>query len=161
MEDIVFIGDYECKLDEKNRLILPAGLRKQLPPSAGDKLVINRGFDGCLTLYPYPEYISEYKRIMANSEYDADNRLVQRRFAGGAVEITLDASSRIVIPKRLTEEAGISRDIVIQSQGRKFEIWSPEKYEEIQAKADEVYGMMAAKMMAKNSSANQKEGNND
>ena len=37
-----FIGEFECKLDTKGRLMLPSGLRKQLDPAAQEKFVLNR-----------------------------------------------------------------------------------------------------------------------
>ncbi len=46
------IGEYECKVDEKNRVILPAALKKKLSPEANDRFMINRGFKNYLALYP-------------------------------------------------------------------------------------------------------------
>ena len=46
------IGEYECKLDSKSRLLFPAGLKKQLPVAADYTFVLNRGFEKCLVLYP-------------------------------------------------------------------------------------------------------------
>ena len=47
-----FIGEFECKLDAKGRLMLPSSLRKQLDPAAQESFVMNRGFEKCLVLYP-------------------------------------------------------------------------------------------------------------
>jgi MraZ protein len=44
------IGEFECRLDDKSRVILPAGLKKQISPEANDRFVINRGFENCLVL---------------------------------------------------------------------------------------------------------------
>ena len=44
------IGEYECRLDEKSRIILPSALKKQISSEARDRFVINRGFEGCLVL---------------------------------------------------------------------------------------------------------------
>ncbi|MGB4969915.1 MAG: MraZ N-terminal domain-containing protein, partial [Saprospiraceae bacterium] len=44
-------GEYEVRLDDKNRLRLPSGLSSQLGEGAL-KLVVNRGFEKCLLLYP-------------------------------------------------------------------------------------------------------------
>ena len=42
-----FIGEFECKLDAKGRLMLPSSLRKQLDPAAQESFVMNRGFEKC------------------------------------------------------------------------------------------------------------------
>ena len=47
-----FTGEYEVRLDDKNRLRLPAVLLRQLGEEVKLGLVINRGFDKCLVLYP-------------------------------------------------------------------------------------------------------------
>ena len=44
--DSMFIGEFNHKLDAKNRMALPAKFRDQL----GDTVVITKGLDGCLTV---------------------------------------------------------------------------------------------------------------
>jgi MraZ protein len=51
-----FLGEYDCKLDPKGRIILPAGLKRQVPAEAEDTFVVNRGFEKCLVLYPKNEW---------------------------------------------------------------------------------------------------------
>jgi len=45
-------GKYECTLDNKGRIMLPAVLKKQMPKESAEEFTVNRGFDGCLVLYP-------------------------------------------------------------------------------------------------------------
>ena len=56
-----FLGEFECKLDSKLRIALPAALRKQLPVEAEGRLVVNRGFEQHLVLYPF----TEWRRVTA------------------------------------------------------------------------------------------------
>ena len=48
----MFLGTYEPKLDAKGRVILPAKFREQLE----DGLVVTRGQDRCLYVYPKEEF---------------------------------------------------------------------------------------------------------
>jgi MraZ protein len=48
---IGFLGEYEATLDSKGRFLLPGGLKKQLPEGE-NRLIISRGIEKCLTLYP-------------------------------------------------------------------------------------------------------------
>jgi MraZ protein len=48
-----FTSEFESKLDTKGRLVLPARIKAQLPSGEGDELVIRRGFELCLILYPW------------------------------------------------------------------------------------------------------------
>ena len=60
-----FIGEFECSVDAKGRVLFPAALKRQVSPEAGDKFVLNRGFEKCLNLYPY----NVWKEITAEMEY--------------------------------------------------------------------------------------------
>ena len=45
-----FLGEFEATVDAKGRFLLPAGFKKQLAEGDGEKFVINRGFEKCLSL---------------------------------------------------------------------------------------------------------------
>jgi MraZ protein len=40
-----FLGEFDCKLDTKGRMMIPSSLKKQLPEAEREGLVINRGFE--------------------------------------------------------------------------------------------------------------------
>ena len=42
---IQLLGEFDCKLDAKGRLMVPSSLKKQLPNVEKEGLVINRGFE--------------------------------------------------------------------------------------------------------------------
>ena len=44
----MLIGEYQHTIDSKKRMALPAKFRKEL----GDSVVITRGIDNCLVVYP-------------------------------------------------------------------------------------------------------------
>jgi MraZ protein len=48
----MLIGEYRHTLDDKNRLSLPAKFRKEM----GKKIIITRGLDRCLFVYPVAEW---------------------------------------------------------------------------------------------------------
>src|SRR6201999_2598200 len=51
-----FLGEFDCKLDAKGRMMIPAGLKKQLPEAESEGLVINRGFEKHLVIYTRKEW---------------------------------------------------------------------------------------------------------
>lgn len=55
-----FLGEYECKLDTKGRMVLPAALKRQMPDVEREGLVINRGLESHLVIYTR----AEWNRIM-------------------------------------------------------------------------------------------------
>ena len=55
------IGEYECKVDAKGRLLVPSGLRKQFSSEAEGKLFVKRGIENCLELYQKHDWEFVYK----------------------------------------------------------------------------------------------------
>ena len=45
------IGEYECKVDAKGRLLVPSALRKQFSAEAEGVLFVKRGIESCLEIY--------------------------------------------------------------------------------------------------------------
>lgn len=125
------IGEYECKLDEKGRFLLPANLRKQLDSNDQDKFVLNRGFEGCVVLYPQSEWEKETTLMSKLNLYIAKNRMFYRQFHNGATAISVDTTGRILVPKSLKTFAAIEKEIVLFAYANRIEIWAKDKYEQI------------------------------
>ena len=126
-----FLGEFECKLDIKSRFLLPSGLRKQLDPAANEQFVMNRGFEGCLVLYPQNEWDKITARLKKLNLFVAKNRAFYRQFHNGATQISLDASGRVLVPKTLMSFAGIQKDAILFAYADRIEVWSKAKYEEV------------------------------
>lgn len=145
-----FIGEFECKLDGKGRLALPARLRKQLPPDAQESLVINRGFDKCLTLFTRKEWDRETAKLNELNLFNRLDRQFIRLFNNGAQEISIDGSDRILLPKKLQEYAEIHSDVVLFAYSNRIEIWSAKVYNEELNLSPEAFAALAEQVMGKN-----------
>ena len=106
-------GEYECKLDAKGRLIVPAALKKQLPEAAKDTFFINRGFEKCCVLYPRNEWDTIATEINKLSDYIKKEREFKRYFLRGASQLEMDSASRLLVPKNMLEYAGITSTEVV------------------------------------------------
>jgi len=123
------LGEYECKVDAKGRLILPAGLKKQLGSVADESFVLNRDiFEPCLVLYPNQEWQKVSKQVGSLNRFVKKNALFIRRFNNGATPVELDAASRVLLPKHLLDYAGIEKEVIVSGSGERVEIWSKSKY---------------------------------
>jgi len=142
-------GEYECRIDDKGRIILPAGLKKQIPPEAEEKFVINRGFENCLTMYPMNEWIEVSREVNQLNLFVKDHRIFARNFNRGATELQLDASNRVLIPKTLLEYARIQKDLILSAFSNRIEVWAKEEYEQHLKMSDEEYADLAEKVMGK------------
>src|SRR6195952_3924570 len=123
-----FLGEFDCKLDAKGRMMIPVGLKKQLP-EAGDKgLVINRGFEKHLVIYTREEWDKIVGDLEKLNSYEKKTREFIRYFTRGASELTLDSAGRVLLPKALLEYAGIESDVVLSCQFNKIEVWAEAAY---------------------------------
>ena len=126
-----FTSEYESKLDAKGRLVLPARIKAQLPATGEDsqELVIRRGFEPCLIVYPMVEFKKVFSKISGLSEFNEEYRKLQRNFLSGVVTVELDGNGRFLIPKNMLTYAQIEKDAMLVGTGSKVEIWNPSVYE--------------------------------
>jgi MraZ protein len=143
------IGEFECRLDDKSRVILPSGLKKQISQEAQDRFVINRGFENCLVLYPMNEWKGISEEINRLNLYNRKNRDFARYFYRGATELTLDNASRLLLPKSLLSYAGIIRDVVLFAFSNRIEVWAKDRYEKLMTAEPEDFALLAEEVMGK------------
>ena len=124
-----FTSEYESKLDAKGRLVLPARIKTQLPEGDSQELVIRRGFEPCLIIYPMVEFKKVFSKISGLNEFNEEYRKLQRNFLSGVVTVELDGNGRFLIPKNMLVYAQIDKDAILVGTGNKVEIWNPSVYE--------------------------------
>ncbi len=142
-------GEYECKLDAKGRLIIPAALKKQLPEAGKDSFFINRGFEKCCVLYPSNEWQTIAAEINKLSDYIKKEREFKRYFLRGASQLEMDSASRVNLPKSLLEYAGATTEVVLLAYGNKIELWSKAGYEKMLSEEPEDFSALAEEVMSK------------
>ena len=132
----MFLGQYTYTLDDKGRLTIPARFREELTGS----IVITRGLDHCLTLYPMDIWDEIAQKVNALPITDPRGRALRRVFFADAMSVELDRQGRILIPDRLREIAGLdlTAEAVIVGLDRFIEIWTPERWEEANARQMEM-----------------------
>lgn len=124
------VGTYECKVDAKFRLLLPAPLKKQLSASLQDGFVLKRSvFQPCLELYPMQEWNLMMQKVNKLNKFVKKNNDFIRRFTAGVKMVEIDALGRLLVPKDLVTFASISKDLVLASGGNILEIWDKDLYE--------------------------------
>lgn len=125
------IGTYECKVDAKGRLMLPAAIKKQLLPVLQNGFVLKRAvFQPCLELYPMSEWEVLMQKVNKLNRFKKKNNDFIRRFTAGLKQVEVDAAGRLLVPKDLVAFSGITKDIVVASAINIIEIWDKDKYEQ-------------------------------
>lgn len=141
-------------MDSKGRIRLPVDLLRQLPEDNRSKFVLNRGFEGTLTLYPMYRWNVIAEEMSRLSYFRAKERDFQRQFFAGVVQIEIDSNERLLIPKRLIDQVGITDEVVIAAFGQTIEIrprhvhdkMVSESPDDLSAIADEVMGAVEDRM---------------
>ncbi len=117
----MFVGEYTHALDPKGRLTVPARLRDGLEGG----LVVTRGYDTCLMLYPQEEWEQQARRVSQMPTTSRERRIYTRWIFGGASEVPMDKLGRILIPGHLRQHAEIDDEVVVVGANHLIELWNP------------------------------------
>ncbi|MGW8248039.1 MAG: division/cell wall cluster transcriptional repressor MraZ [Acidiferrobacterales bacterium] len=126
----MFRGVNTVNLDSKGRLAIPTKYRDQLARLCEGQMVVTVDRDGCLLLYPLPEWEEIERKLARLSSFQKQTRRLQRLLIGHATECELDANGRILLSQPLREFAGLEKAVVLIGQSNKFEIWSESTWTE-------------------------------
>jgi MraZ protein len=145
---INLLGEYDCKLDAKGRLMLPSGLKKQLANVLADGFVINRNLhQPCLVLYPNAEWGRMMSRLNKLNRLIKKNDVFVRKVMGGATIVDLDGVGRLLVPKSLMVHAGLEGDVKVIGSSNTIEVWSKTAYDtfindsqDMESLAEDVFG---------------------
>jgi MraZ protein len=131
----VFRGIAQLNLDSKGRLAVPARHRDALIERCGGHLVITADADHCLLIYPLPDWELIQQKLEGLSNLDARVRELQRRLIGFAVDVDIDSAGRVLISPALRQFAQLDKNVVLVGQGKKFELWNQENWEQLISRA--------------------------
>ena len=124
------IGRYPAKLDDKNRLFVPAKLRNEM----GDDFFITLGVNcghRCLTVYTAEDWqkLQDNYNELPISQRSAATSLIFMY----ATECNPDKQFRFGVTQSLLEYAGISREVMIVGRAGQAEIWDAEEFKKFEA----------------------------
>ena len=134
MQRPVLVGEFECTLDAKKRIAIPARLR----PSFAEGIYVTHGHEHCLAGFT-PEGFARYldEQIKDTSAMSSKGRALRRFTAGGAVFEQPDGQGRVTLPARLLEFAGITREATVIGVQDQIEIWDRAAWAEYLAHLEE------------------------
>jgi MraZ protein len=137
--DFLFVGDYTHAVDAKNRVAIPSIFRRSFPTGTEDRVVLLRGAGGCIEAHVRPEWRVHVTRLRNLDLYSEQDLVLRRLWLPGANEIELDAQGRVLLPKKLTDLAGIDGEARFVGLGPFFEIWSPARFDDYVVQNSRLY----------------------
>ena len=122
------LGQLQVKVSPKGRIAFPKKFRESL----GEKIIITRGYEGCLIAISEKEWATISGETENKSFIFGPTRDTTRFLLGNASFIELDDQGRFVVPAHLREYSEIDKEAVFLGLNKYVEIWSKEKWEEYQ-----------------------------
>lgn len=127
-------GIYECNLDNRFRLAIPARVREAFVAGA----TMSVWFDGCVMLAPRHEWQVIVDNLFGEMDLlDPSQRHLSRRLhAQSYDQEALDRQGRVLVPELIRELAGIESKVTVVGARNYLELWNPERYKEFEAASD-------------------------
>jgi MraZ protein len=121
----LFQGASALALDAKGRMSIPSRYREALQGQAEGRVTITKHPDGCLLLFPRPEWEIFRSKIAA---LPMDAHWWRRIFLGNASDVELDSAGRVLVSPELRLAAGMEKEVMLLGMGSHFELWDAQTY---------------------------------
>ena len=131
-----FVGKYQHNLDDKNRVSLPAKIKKYIEevassPEFGERIMLTKGKDGCIDGFMVSDWQMMVEKVQVNMSFkrNPDDEDLEE-IAMNADQVTIDKSGRIMINADLKKYAELNKSAVFVGGIDRFRIWNPDKLAE-------------------------------
>ena len=130
LRHLVFTGNYELTVDDKNRILVPSEVRKKLEPERdGEAFYLVTGRDGRLWLYPERYYESLISREPTDLLPSMDSLALDRLMLGLAHRIEWDKQGRMLLPSSALKRAGVGKEVSLVGVRDHLELWDRKDWE--------------------------------
>lgn len=127
-----YTGLFRHTLDDKGRLTVPSAWRAGHAES--DTFLATPHPDGYIAVLPPSEVVKLHEKISAMKLSDAAAQAFAARFFSQTQSFSFDKAGRIGLAEDLVKHAGIAKDAVLVGSLSKFNIYSPERWAQEEAK---------------------------
>ena len=111
---------------------MPSRYREELVERCDGQLVITIDLaDPCLCIYPLRDWERIEDQLSQMPSLRPETRRLHRLLIGSAVDLEMDSSGRLLIPARLREQAGFTKQVMLVGQLNKFQLWDEKRWNEL------------------------------
>ena len=140
---LLLTGEFELRIDEKNRLSIPARVREQISEEEwGSGFYLVWGVNRILSLYPDKYYqriaLAVAPRRVAPDESLAFDR-VNFALAG---KVDLDRQGRVLLGEKMVSRAKLSEEVALIGARDHLEIWDRQQWDRYLDKHMEAHEQM-------------------
>ena len=141
MRHPVLYGEFDLTIDDKNRLLVPADVRRAFLPEHGDAFFVVLGNSGYASAprvpWMYPERYYEEMAMQAPVELTPGEERVafDQMYYGLASRVPWDKQGRVLVPDKTLKRAGIGKEVALIGCRDHLELWNRSDWE---ARRDEL-----------------------
>lgn len=131
----IYQARYRHGLDDKRRVQIPAKWRS-VEEGIQFALILwphNGQPDACLLVLPPAAFTELVQKIKAMPFADRKAEALRRILGEKSDRVQVDKAGRICLPDWMASAVGIKSEAVLNGMFDRFQIWSPERYEETRA----------------------------
>ena len=114
-------GIYEHKIDAKGRLFIPSSLRDEL----GETFHVTISVEDCLTAHSNESWERLLDKVKA---MPIRKQTKMRPLFSNATKCELDSQGRILIPQKLRDKCGLTKEVTVVGTGTNVQFWDREKF---------------------------------
>jgi MraZ protein len=140
---MLLTGTHPRTLDDKHRLTLPKRVRQQL--GSARQLFISPGPDRCLWVFDKPGLEGLTAKLDEVPATDSEARVFRRLFFAQMETVDIDTSSRVLLPERLLELAGLKHEVVLIGVQNHLEVWDTKSWNDYLAQNGPRFDAVAEK----------------
>ena len=131
-------------LDDKRRLAVPKRFKDDFAEEHLESLIIAPGTEKSLVVYS-PQGFDRYAARLSTAP---EHQRYMRLFYASAERVDFDSQSRIRIPDRLSDYAGLKRDVYLLGVQDHAELWDKEAWEAFMSAHTPEFDQLALKAMS-------------
>lgn len=140
----VFTSEFELTIDDKNRLLVPADVRKKIDPERdGEAFLAVVGSNRKLWFYPEKYFerliVSQVPQEIAPADPQME---FMQRYLAMAARLEWDKQGRMLVPAKMLDRTRTGREVTLIGAGNHLELWNrPEweaRFEELLTRSTEI-----------------------
>ncbi|MBL0310812.1 MAG: division/cell wall cluster transcriptional repressor MraZ [Bacteroidetes bacterium] len=145
-----FLGQFDCTMDDKGRIKMPASLRKQFADNDKGKFMIAKDLEDCLVIYTVKAWEQQAARLQKLNPFNLKHQQFISAVTVGLTEVEMDGADRFLVSKSLIKYLGNGKNIVMKGKFDRIQVWDADKFEQytqgnianVQSLSDEVSGYL-------------------
>jgi len=139
-------GSHELTIDEKNRLLIPSEIRKQLSPDGeSERLFLIVGVNRKIWAYAEQAYEALCERQISQLSPDEDELMFDQMNFASASRVEWDKQGRILIPDRTLKRTGTDKEVTLIGARDHLEVWNRSDWDAWETQLDQQRAEIAKK----------------